>query len=314
MKAVGVTEFGGPDALQVLDLPTPEPGPGEVRIRVHAAAVNPTDLLFRAGAQAARLDGRTPPYLPGMDLAGVVARLGPGADSRLAVGDPVVGIALPAGPHGGAYAQEVVLPAASVVRAPEGVALPAASTFVMNALTAQLALDALAIPPGGAVAVTGAAGAFGGYVVQLAATAGLTVVADAGERDRELVRSLGAGYVVERGEGFAAAVRRVVPDGVDGLADGALLHEKALPAIRDGGGLAVVRGWNGPTERGIALHKIMVGTAAADTAAIARLVRQVDEGVLTLRVADVLPAEQAPEAHRRLEAGGVRGRVVLDFT
>jgi NADPH:quinone reductase-like Zn-dependent oxidoreductase len=69
MKAIGLTEFGGPDVLQVVDLPTPEPGDGELRIRIHAVPVNPTDATFRAGGRAAQLADRTPPYIPGMDAA-----------------------------------------------------------------------------------------------------------------------------------------------------------------------------------------------------------------------------------------------------
>ena len=84
MKAIGLTEFGGPDVLHVVDLPTSEPGPGEIRIRVHGVAVNPTDVTFRAGRRASQLADRTPPYVPGVDVAGVVDELGPDTDGRLA--------------------------------------------------------------------------------------------------------------------------------------------------------------------------------------------------------------------------------------
>jgi NADPH:quinone reductase len=87
-----------------------------------------------------------------------------------------------------------------------------------------------------------------------------------------------------------------------------------LPAIADGGAMAVILGWDGPTERHITLHKISSTAFATKTALLDQLVRQVEQGILTLRVADVLPADQAVDAHRRLEAGGVRGRLVLDFT
>ncbi|TMD66725.1 MAG: hypothetical protein E6I97_23740 [Chloroflexi bacterium] len=168
MKAIGVMTFGGPEVLHVFELPEPHAGAGEVRIRVHAASVNPTDTLFRAGSQAARLSGRPAPYVPGMDVAGVIDELGADADNRLKVGDRVVALVIPAGPHGGAYAEYVVVPAASVVLAPAGVDFPAASTLLLNGLTARLALDALALDAGQTMAVTGAAGAFGGYVIQLA--------------------------------------------------------------------------------------------------------------------------------------------------
>ncbi|MDT7565348.1 MAG: NADPH:quinone reductase [Pseudonocardiales bacterium] len=328
MKAVGVWRFGGPEQLRVVELPDPEPGPGEVRIRVHAAAVNPTDTLLRAGAQQARLAAVPPPYRPGMDAAGVVDKLGPELDGRLQLGARVVALVLPSGPHGGAYAEQVVVPAASVVPAPAGADFPAAATLLMNALTARVALDSLALRPGQTLAVTGAAGAFGGYAIQLAKADGLRVIADAAPADEELVRTLGADEVVARGADVADRIRALVPGGVPGVADGALLNELALPAIADGGGLAVVRGWTpasgasgnvgasgtrGFSERGITVHPVLVSRAAADTAALDRLRAQAEQGVLTLRVARILPAAQAEQAHRLLEAGGVRGRLVLDF-
>lgn len=100
MKAIGVFDFGGPEALRVLDLPEPQAGPGEVRIRVHAAAVNPTDVLLRTGGHAVRMPGREPPFVPGMDAAGVIDQVGPGAGDRLAVGQRVVAMVLFTGPRG----------------------------------------------------------------------------------------------------------------------------------------------------------------------------------------------------------------------
>src|ERR1700744_683126 len=94
MRAVGITEFGGPEALEIVELPEPEPGPGEVRIRVHAAAVNPTDSLMRSGALGGDFNLK-PVVVPGMDAAGVIDKLGDGVAPRLAVGDRVIAIVLP---------------------------------------------------------------------------------------------------------------------------------------------------------------------------------------------------------------------------
>ena len=316
MRAIGLTEFGGPEVLQAIDLPEPHPATGEVRIRVHAAAVNPTDLLFRAGrgVQASLLNGRPGPYIPGMEAAGIIDELGPDTASRLKVGDVVVALTLPASPHRGAYAEQIVVPAASVVHAPANGDFPAASTLLLNALTAWLTLDALALDAGQTLVVTGAPGAYGGYVLQLARAAGLRVIADASPSDQALVRSLGADEVILRGEYFAERVRTLIPEGVAGLADGAMLNESALPAIFDGGTIVTVRGWDRPTERNIVLHKIAATTAFTNTALLGRLVQLVEDHTVTLRVADILPAERAADAHRRLAAGGVRGRLVLDFT
>ncbi|CAL9438930.1 NADP-dependent oxidoreductase [Streptomyces cellulosae] len=314
MKAIGSTTFGGPDVLRELELPTPEAGPGEVRIRVHAAAVNPTDALFRAGAYAARTTDVPPPYLPGMDAAGVIDQLGPGADGRLSVGQRVVALVMPTRPQGGAYAEQIVVPAESVVPAPAGTDHAEASTLLMNAATARLALDTLALPRGATVAVTGAAGAVGGYAIELAKADGLTVVADAAPHDRDLVRGFGADHVVDRGKDVATRVRELVPDGVAGLVDGSDQREEAVPAVADGGALVALRGWQGPAEGGVTVAPVFVAGVRGDTALLDALRLQAEQGVLSLRVAKVLPASDAAEAHRLLAAGGLRGRLVLDFS
>jgi len=311
MRAAGVTEFGGPEALHIVDVPDEPLGPGQVRLRVAAATVNPTDTYCRSGAYAERDPQKQPPWVPGMDVAGVVAEVGEGV-GHVAIGDAVMGIVVPTGAHGG-YRENLVLPGDSVVRAPKGTDAVAASTLPMNGLTARLALDLMGLRPGQVLAVTGAAGAFGGYVVQLAKADGLTVVADASEADEQLVRELGADVVVRRGDDVAARIREHYADGVDGLADGAVQDALVLPAVRDGGAVATVRGYRGDGQRGLRVFPTLVRKVAEDRAALDRLREQAEAGVLALRVAATFPAEQVAEAHRRLEAGGVRGRLVLTF-
>jgi NADPH:quinone reductase-like Zn-dependent oxidoreductase len=128
------------------------------------------------------------------------------------------------------------------------------------------------------------------------------------------VTRLGADELVARGPGFTDRVRALVPQGLDALFDTALLNAAAIPAIADGGVLVTVRGWNEPVERGIRVFPVLVAAAVTDTVKLERLRDQAEAGVLTPRVAQVLPASQAAEAHRILENGGVRGRIVLDFT
>ena len=312
MKAIGVQRFGGPDALEVVDIPEPRPGPGEIRVRVHAATVNPTDTMFRTGAtSAAALRGRRPPYIPGMDIAGVVDEVGEGAAQS--VGDDVMAITLPRSRLGGGYARYVVVPTESAVAMPAGVGYAEASTLPMNGLTAQLALDVLALEPGRTLAVTGGAGAFGGYTIKLAKARGLRVVADSAPSDEPLIRALGADVIVARGDGLAARIRAAVPDGVDGLADGAVIGGPVLGAVRDGGAVAAVRRFEGDAERGIAVHEIMVGDYARERDKLDELRRLVESGAITLRVARTYPPERAADAHRALEAGGTRGRLVITF-
>jgi NADPH:quinone reductase-like Zn-dependent oxidoreductase len=312
MRGVGLTEFGGPEVLQVIDLPEVHAGSGEIRMRVHAAAVNPTDTGIRDGSRAAMLSEVPPPYVPGMDAAGVVDEIGPDTLTDLKVGDAVMAMVVPLGSHG-AYRESLVLAADTVALAPAGASHAEASTLPINGLTARLSLDQLALKPGQTLAVTGAAGCYGGYMVQLAKAEGVRVIADASVADEQLVRDLGADFVVRRGDDVAMKIRAVAPDGVDGLADGAIQNELAVGAVRDGGAFVSVRGWAGNGERGITFHRTMVRSYDHRADLLYQLRKHAEAGRVTLRVAATYPKEQAAEAHRRLEAGGTRGRCVLLF-
>ena len=311
MRAIGVTAFGDEDNLEVLDLPTPEPGAGEVRIRVHFATVNPTDTKLIRGAYGPEMQGETGPWVPGMDVAGEIDAVGDGV-TDLAVGDRVMAIVAPSGSHG-AYADHVVVPALSAITVPQGIDLDAASTLPMNGLTAQVSLDQLGLEEGSTLAVTGAAGCYGGYVVQLAKTRGLAVVADAKDDDVALVESLGADEVLTRGSEFAGRVRQSHPDGVDGLADGSVQHGEVVDAVKDGGGMAVIRPYADDPGRGVTVHTTFVFDHITRQDWLRELAHLAKQGDVTLRVNRVLPAEQAAEAHRLLAGGGLRGRLVLDF-
>ncbi len=311
MRGVGVTEFGDPDVLHVVDLPEVHAGPGEVRLRIHAATVNPTDTGIRDGSRAEALSKIEPPYIPGMDAAGVIDEVGPDTETDLAVGEAVMAMVVPRGQHG-AYRESLVLSADSVVRAPSGASHAEASTLPMNALTARQSLDQLALSPGQTLAVTGAAGSYGGYVIQLAKLDGLRVIGDASEADQQLVSDLGADIVVPRGDDIADQIRKVAPEGVDGLADGAVQNELATGAVRDDGAFVSVRGWQGD-ERGISFHRTMVTGYDHRADLLDQLRAHVEAGAVTLRVAATYPAERASEAHARLEAGGTRGRCVITF-
>jgi len=311
MRAVGFVEFGGPEVLQLLDLPEAQPGAGQVRVRVHAATVNPTDTMLRNGSRAQALRAIPPPHVPGMDVAGVIDAIGPGTTTDLAVGDAVMAMVDNQGSHGG-YRESIVLSADAVAPIPEGVSLVEAATLPMNGLTARQTLDQLALQAGQTLAVTGAAGCYGGYVIQLAKQAGLRVIADASPADEALVRSFGADVVVPRGADIAAQIRRVMPQGVDGLADGSYQSEQAIGAVRDGGSFATVRGWS-MQERGIVCHATWVRQYNHRADVLRQLRQDVHKGLITLRVAATYAPEQAGEAHRRLEAGGTRGRLVLVF-
>ncbi|HTT29663.1 MAG TPA: NADP-dependent oxidoreductase [Solirubrobacteraceae bacterium] len=310
MRAVVITKPGDLDVLEVEDRPARKPGPGEVRIAVKAAAVNPTDIGLRQ-----RGGGDLPaPWIPGMDAAGLVESVGADVD-RLKVGDEVMAVVSPRRPEGGAQQELLVVPEASVVPIPDGATLVEAATLPMNGLTARSGLDLLGLTSGDTLAVDGGAGLLASYVIPLAKEQGLRVIADAKPEDEELVRGFGADVVVPRGQGFTDAVLEAAPDGVDGLYDTALLKRAVFPAIRDGGQMVVVRGWDGDEveDRGIRVHPVMVARVLDRTDWLEELRQLASDGRIKLRVAAQFPPEEAAEAERLMDAGGLRGRAVIVF-
>ncbi len=309
VRAVGIPEPGGPEVLVVIDRTVRDAGPGEVRIAVRAAAVNPTDIGLREhGAE-----DLGPPWVPGMDAAGTIESCGDGVE-RLTVGDAVMAAVNPRRLEGGAQAELIVVPAASVVPLPDGASFQQASTLPMNGLTAMLGLEQLALEPGQTLAVSGGAGVLASYVIAIANARGLRVIADATPDDEPLVRGFGAEIVLRRGEGFPESIRTVAPEGADGFYDTALLGRLAFPAIRDGGGLVVVRGWNdGEPERGIEIHPVRVATVLEETGWLLSLRDLASEGRISLRVAGEYTPERAAEAQRSMAAGGLRGRNLIVF-
>lgn len=306
MRAVQILRPGGPEVLGIGRAASPQPGPGEVLIRMAAATVNPTDLLLRARGAG---DAVSAPWTPGMEIAGTIESLGEGTTFR--TGERVFGIANAHGPRGGAQAELVVLPAGSVVRTPENVSDLEAATLPMNGLTVLQALHRLHLAPGSTLGVIGSAGAVGQYAIQLGVAAGLRVVADAKREDEDIVRGFGAHEVVPRSKDVAASFRTVIPGGTDGLIDAAVVDALALGAIKDRGALATLRMWNGPTERGIRIEPVWVPDESGNTAWLQELADHALAGRLTPRIAAVLPMQQIQDAHRRLEAGGIRGRIVI---
>jgi NADPH2:quinone reductase len=312
MRAIAVFKYGGPEVLEIIDVPETSAGKNEMRIKVHAAAVNPTDIMVRNGGHSARQKQDSPPYVPGMDIAGVVDQLGSGVETDLKIGDRVMAMVAPRGSHG-AYREQIVLNARAVVRAPDNTSHVEACTLPMNGLTARLSLDLLGLKAGEVLGVTGAAGAYGGYIIQLAKTEGLMVIADASDADFELVRSLGADHVVRRGTNVALAMLEKFPNGVDGLADGAVQNEAVISAVRDGGAFTAVRGFIGNPQRNINFSQTFVRNYDCEFEKLDALRKLVNAGKLSLRVADTFTPENVSSAHTRLEAGGTRGRLVIEF-
>lgn len=295
MRAAVVRTFGGPEAVEIVESEVPEPAARQVRIKVTATALNPVDLATRAGA----FGGAGKQVGLGWDIAGTVDAVG--VASAWNVGDEVVAIHPGMLKPLGAHAEYVVVATDAVAIAPTTVDAAHAATLPLNGLTAAQALDLLGLSAGQSLLVTGAAGAVGGYAVQLAARQGVAVTALARESDAELVRSLGAQRL--------ASADELEPGGFDAVLDTAVLGETALEWVRDGGTYVGVIPQAQPAPvRGVRTDAVEV---AGDGARLAELVRLVDEGALTLRVAQTYPLAEASQAHTHLTKGPTRGRLVL---
>ncbi|MEV3909207.1 NADP-dependent oxidoreductase [Streptomyces canus] len=293
MRAAVVRTFGGPEAVEVVESELPEPGARQVRIKVAGAALNPVDLGVRAGF----FGGAGKPVGLGWDVAGTVDAVG--VATVWSVGDEVVALQAGVAKTLGTHAEYVVVDTDAVAKAPVTVDAVHAATLPLNALTAVQALDLLELTEGQSLLVTGAAGAVGGFAVQLAARQGVSVTGLAREGDEEFVRSLGA----------AEFTTTVAAGTFDAVLDAAVLGEAALERVRDGGAYVGVRpGAHPGSVRRVRTTAVAV---SADGARLAELVGLVDEGALTLRVAETYALDSVFKAHARLEEGGVRGRLVL---
>ncbi|MGW6035013.1 NADP-dependent oxidoreductase [Gordonia terrae] len=316
MRAVVIPRFGTPDVLEVRNVEVRPAGEGEVRIAVAATAVNPTDIATRSGLVAAAYRDFDPPYIAGMDAAGVIESVGPGsASDRFAVGDEVMSIVMPRRPEGGAHAELIVVPTAAVVPKPSTLSIEQAAMLPMNGLTALEALSVLDLGPGATLAITGGSGFLAAFVMTLARRRGIHVIADGRPDERDRIRKHGAAEVVARGPGVEERIRSAAGGGVDAVLDTALIGSSLYPCIVDGGVLACVRTFDGvPPERGILVREVWVRERLLDTDGLTELATLADEGLFDFLIATGRFApEQAADAHRMIEAGGVRGRPLILF-
>lgn len=297
-RAAVVRTPGGPDSIEIIDVPVAEPGPGEVRVRIAAAGVNPVDLAVAGGVFHDMGLINQPGHTGlGWDFAGSVIASGPGVD--LAAGTRVAGLVDGFDRDFGTYAEELVVPASSLAVVPDGLDLAAASTVPTNALTAAQIVDLLGDAPtgGNRLLVTGAAGAVGGYVTSLAQDRGWLVTGLARAEDEGFVRSLGAGFTTHAERGW------------DAIADGAVMQEQALALVRDGGAFVGVQpSAKLPGERRIRVEVVMVHP---DGPRLTGLLARTASGELPARVHAVVRLDQVADAHRTMAKGGLRGRYVL---
>ena len=297
VKAAQFKRFGGPEVLEIVDLPDPHPGPARVRIAVRAAGVNASDWAKRRG----QMDQLLPQTL-GYEAAGIVDELGAGVTDA-AVGDRVFGFCT----DGAAQAELAVL--AHYAPIPAGLDFAAAASLPAALETAARALDQLGVARGTSLLINGASGNIGGAAVQLAVARGARVVGTASAAKQEYLRSLGA-EPVTYGPGMADRVRALAPGGVDRALDvagnGILPELIALAGSREH--VITVADFGGAKQHGVRFSRGDDGRALYVLSQIGELV---GSGRFKLPAVQTFPLARAAEAHRIGEAGRATGKLVL---
>jgi NADPH:quinone reductase-like Zn-dependent oxidoreductase len=300
MKAAQFSRFGGPEVLEIVDLPDPHPGPGQVRIVVRAAGISATDPKLRAGTLTF---GAKLPQTTGSDIAGVVDEVGEGV-TDVAVGDRVFGIS-----DGNAGAAELALLTFRAI-IPPSLGFVDAAGIPVALETATRALDQLGVASGSTLFINGATGGIGSAAVQLAVARGARVIGAASAANHNYLSLLGA-EPVTYGEGMAERVRALAPGGVDAALDA--VGNGVLPQLIDLAGgpqnVVTLADFDGAKEHGVRFSNGFTDGQRFDS--LATVGELIEAGRFWLPVDRTFPLADIAEAHRTSENGHVRGRLVL---
>lgn len=303
MKAITYQEYGGPEVLEVSDVPSPKLPPASVLIRVKGAGVNPVDWKVMAGGLDAIMDVHFP-VIPGWDVAGVVEAVGFDTP-EFAPGDEVYAYGRRDAVGGGTYAEFVALPVSMVARKPASLGWNEAAGLPLAGMTAQRTLDALDPQAGETLLIHNGSGGVGRIAIQLAVERGVRVIATASERNHARLRELGA-EPVEYGEGLVSRIRSLAPQGVDAVADFAgdvLADTQAV--LRAGGRHAST------ADGSVAVHGGTYVWVRPDARELDRLSALADAGKLAVDVAATHPLQDAAQAVRASMDGHAAGKIIL---
>jgi NADPH:quinone reductase-like Zn-dependent oxidoreductase len=300
VKAIQYSRFGGPEVLELVELPDPHPAPGQIRVAVRAVGVNPIDWKLRSGMRGGDLPQRT-----GGEVAGVVDELGHGV-TEVAVGDEVFGFA--ADFDGAA---ELAL-SADVAPIPPSLDFARAAALPVAVETAVRTLDLVSVGAGSTVVINGAAGGVGTATVQIAIDRGARVIGTASPGNHDYLRSLGA-EPTTYGEGLAERLRELAPDGVDAAVDAA--GAGALPALVDVAGgaehVVTVADYAGAEAAGVRFSAGADPRTPRAVHALKDIGELIEAGRFRMPVAQTFPLDRIAEAHRLSETRHVRGKLVL---
>lgn len=314
MKAFAIDELGQPGSIR--DLPDPEPEEGQVRVRVSVAGINPFDNGVIQGYAKDYMEHRFP-LIPGMDAAGTIDAVGPGAEGWTA-GDRVFGSVGKPFLGEGTLAEYVTMSAGTIAGTPDSLAdRDVASIPVAGATAFQIAED-LALGQGDVVVAVGATGGVGSYFLQLAARVEALVVAVCSTENAEYARGLGAVHVIDyAAEDVADTVRALYPEGIDAVAN---MHgdpdrlARLTELVREGGRVASITGGadvDGLAVRGITATNVM---GAATTENLDELAALIDSKDLVVPPITEFPLDRAAEAFAAVGAGHTRGKIVVTIS
>lgn len=305
MKAITYSEFGSADVLSLTEVPEPHIGPDVMLVKVKAASVNPVDYKIREGYLAGLIDGDFP-ITPGWDVSGVVVK--PGLDTpEFAEGDEVFAYARKDSLIGGAFAEYIAVPVRTAAHKPAGISFEQAAALPLAGLTALQTVRRSRVREGQIVLVHAAAGGVGSIAVQLARHAGARVVGTASPRNHDYIRSLGA-EPISYGDDLVSQAKAIAPDGFDVILDyvGGQAIDTAPALLAHGGTITSITDARARTELGG--NYVWV---RPDSAQLAELGQLVLDGIVRVEIAQTFPLEQAADAHRAVETGHVRGKVVV---
>ena len=302
MKAVRFAEYGGPDVLNVVDVPTPVPGSGQILVQVRAAGINPGEAKVRDGL----LHARWPAVFPsgqGSDLAGVVAETGPGV-TGFSAGESVIGFT----DNRASQAEYVLVAAGNLIRKPDAVPWEVAGSLFVAGATAYAAVRAVAPAAGETVVVAGAAGGVGSIAVQLAKLAAATVIGLAGQANHDWLAAHGV-IPVSYGDGVADRIQAAAPK-VDAFIDtfGAGYVQLALDLGVSPARIDTIVNYGAVSEYGVKAEGSAAGASASVLAELAALIAV---GQLEVPVAASFPLADVRDAYRLLAVGHIRGKIVL---
>jgi NADPH:quinone reductase-like Zn-dependent oxidoreductase len=305
-RAVIYEKFGGPEVLELREVPAPHAATGEVRVRVAAIGLNPMDAGIASTPELAKMFGVSVPSGFGYDFAGVIDEIGAGVDG-LAMGDRIFGGAMARAASDFLVLKSPTSTPDAVFRTPEGVSDEVASTLPVAGLTAAAALSAIELRSGDTVLIGGAAGGVGVFAVQLAKLAGARVIGTASESTFEFLRQLGA-EPVEYGPGLADRVRALVPRGVTAATDlfGTETAQAALALGIPPERISTIAAGPNPPSGGRA-----TGGSEADLDDMERITDAILAGRITVPIAATFPIEQVREAVALQAGRHVHGKIVI---